>query len=148
MKFWMHMHKKHHFQTFKKYKFKKFFKYLSISIRIPSSCENLRPLIHVWGILIRGGAVLVIIFIPVVRVFYFYGASSAENTITSLGEILQTIWVKNTLVIFTIKSFVFHQSISRIYSNCRASINSAWTKSVITVSKCILNTHKQTFRFV
>jgi hypothetical protein len=77
------MHKKHHFQTFKKYKLKKFFLYLSISIRIPSSCENLRPLIHVWGIIIRGGAVLVIIFIPVVRVFYCYGASSTEKTITS-----------------------------------------------------------------
>jgi hypothetical protein len=119
------MHKKHHFQTLKKSKLKKFFKYLSISIRIPSSCENLRPLMHVWGIIIRGGAVLVIIFIPVVRLIYFYGASSAENTITSLGEIFQTIWLKNTLVIFRIKSFVFHHSISRLYSNCRASINSA-----------------------
>jgi hypothetical protein len=118
------MHKKHYFRTFKKYKLKKFFTYLSISIRIPSSSENLRPLIHVWGIIIRGGAVLVIIVIPVVRVFYCYGASSAENTIISLGEILQTIWVKNTLVIFTIKSFVFHHS-SKLYSNCRASINSA-----------------------
>jgi hypothetical protein len=78
--------------------------------------------------IIREGAVLVIIFIPVVRVFYCYGAScasGAENTITSLGEILQTILVKNTLVILRIKSFVFHHSISRLYSNCRASINSA-----------------------
>jgi hypothetical protein len=113
------------FQTFNKYILKKFFKYLSISIRIPSSCENLRPLIHVWGIIIRRGSVSVIIFIPVVHVFYCYGASSAENTITSLGEILQTIWVKNTLVIFRIKAFVFHHSISRLSSNCSASINSA-----------------------
>jgi hypothetical protein len=66
------MLKKHHFQTFKKYKLKEFFKYLSISIRIQSSCEDLRPLIHVWGILIRGGAVLVLIFIPVVRVLLLW----------------------------------------------------------------------------